>query len=128
MQVQAFAVEAQVYSPQAADALAAIWEDGILLAFACWRSVLDEAELLAIAVAPICRGKGLGKRLLSQLIALWQAQALKIIFLEVREHNLIAQSVYKHCGFREIGRRHAYYPPLRNEIERENAVLMQKEC
>lgn len=128
MQVQAFAVEAQVYSPQAADALAAIWEDGILLAFACWRSVLDEAELLAIAVAPICRGKGLGKRLLSQLIALWQAQALRIIFLEVREHNLIAQSVYKHCGFREIGRRRAYYPSLRNEIEREDAVLMQKEC
>lgn len=126
-QLRSLAAAAQVYAPLPHDDLLLFWQDKCLLAFAAWASVLDEAQLLAIAVAQTQRRQGIGAALLSQLMQLWQERAVKSVFLEVRETNIAAQSLYEKFGFRQTGRRRAYYPPLQEKTERENAVLMQKE-
>lgn len=85
--------------------------------------VLDEVHLLNITVAPDYQGQGWARVMLDGL-RLWainhQAQTL---WLEVRQSNTRAQSVYAAHGFVEVGRRKNYYPAAHNE--RENAIVMK---
>lgn len=73
------------------------------------RVILDEAELLTIAVHPQAQGQGLGARLL----ALFEAESLSrgaaTGFLEVSAANPTAQRLYARAGWRETGRRRGYY-------------------
>ena len=76
--------------------------------FTLSRRVVDEEELLLIAVAPEHRKKGLAKALLSALFGAAREQGIKRVFLEMRENNE-AEIVYRSCGFTPIGRRRDYY-------------------
>lgn len=76
--------------------------------FTLTRTILDEEELLLFAVSPAWRGRGLGKTLLQQLIETAPARGVKRIFLEMRDNNP-AESLYRNCGFRPVGRRPQYY-------------------
>ncbi|GAA0198546.1 ribosomal-protein-alanine N-acetyltransferase [Brevundimonas nasdae] len=79
--------------------------DGFILI----RVVLDEAEILTLAVRPSARRAGLGGRLVGQgAIAAAQAGAVRL-FLEVAEDNVAARALYERAGFGQIGRRKAYY-------------------
>ncbi|WP_292070921.1 ribosomal protein S18-alanine N-acetyltransferase [Brevundimonas sp. UBA7534] len=79
--------------------------DGFIL----MRAVLDEAEILTLAVRPSARGAGLGGRLVGQgAVRAAQAGATRI-FLEVAEDNAAARALYDRAGFRQIGRRRGYY-------------------
>lgn len=79
--------------------------DGFIL----MRVVLDEAEILTLAVRPAARGAGLGGRLAGQgAVRAAQAGATRI-FLEVAEDNAAARALYDRAGFRQIGRRRGYY-------------------
>lgn len=82
--------------------------------------ILDEVELLNIAVAPNFQGEGLGRALLHFLIEDVKAFAAKI-FLEVRASNIPAISLYKQHGFEQTGVRRAYYHAAHG---REDALLM----
>lgn len=77
------------------------------------RRVLDEAEILNIAVHPDFRRRGVGSELLS--LALKDASNRGVIkaYLEVRASNGPAIEFYKRHGFNESGRRVHYYasPP-----------------
>lgn len=77
--------------------------------FALGRVVAGEAELLTIAVRPDARRQGVGSRLLSDLIEAASERGAQSIFLEVAADNQAAISLYHMCGFREHGRRKAYY-------------------
>lgn len=72
-----------------------------------------EWELENIAVAPAERRKGLGKQLLEALVVAARTTNSEAVFLEVRDSNTAARSLYEKAGFELTGRRKAYYtnPP-----------------
>jgi len=76
--------------------------------FALSRGVLDEEELLLIAVDPAYRGRGIGRALLERYIQAAQARGKTRLFLEMREGNP-ADPLYRRAGFEPIGRRRNYY-------------------
>lgn len=95
--------------------------DGVTSGIAAVMHVLDESELLEIAVQPAMQGRGYGKALLAQAIALARRNGAVRMFLEVRESNARARKMYTSFGFEETGRRKSYYP---TENGREDAILM----
>lgn len=82
--------------------------DGQPAGFALSRMIVDEAELLLIAVRPSFRGKGIGKDLLVQTCKAAASKGAKRLHLEVRDGNEAAQ-LYETSGFVRIGRRKDYY-------------------
>ena len=84
--------------------------------------VLDEVHLLNITVAPARQRQGWARILLDAL-ALWSRQRqAQWIWLEVRESNVRARSIYAAHGYQEVGLRKNYYPM--HDGPREHAVLM----
>lgn len=84
--------------------------DGEPLGFVMSRKAADEAEILSIVVAPAGRGDGLGRELLASHLARLAEERVVHVFLEVEEGNEPAERLYRHFGFREVGRRKGYYP------------------
>lgn len=80
-------------------------DDGFILC----RTVVDEAEILTLAVRPEARGQGLGLKLVSAAAELAKASGAVSLFLEVAEDNRPARALYHRAGFAEAGRRKAYY-------------------
>ncbi|MCB2077424.1 MAG: GNAT family N-acetyltransferase [Novosphingobium sp.] len=76
--------------------------------FSLSRSSLDEEELLLFAVDPTFRRKGLGQRMLVQLVADAKTRDIRRLMLEMRRGNP-AESLYRTFGFRPIGERKNYY-------------------
>ncbi|MGV1683729.1 GNAT family N-acetyltransferase [Sphingopyxis sp. NJF-3] len=76
--------------------------------FSAARVAGPESELLLLAVNPLWRGRGVGRRLIDD----WQAWAAREgaedYFLEMRADNSAAR-LYREAGFSECGRRPAYY-------------------
>ena len=81
-----------------------------------------EMHLLNLTVTPAHQRRGLGARLLDELIAHCQSERLDDLWLEVRESNLAAQALYAKAGFATVGIRKDYYPLEGNR--REHAVVM----
>jgi [ribosomal protein S18]-alanine N-acetyltransferase len=80
-----------------------------LQAFAIARVVLDEWELENIVVAGETRCRGLGTRLLEELLQIARARGAKGVFLEVRQSNQAARALYEKWAFLESGHRRRYY-------------------
>jgi ribosomal-protein-alanine N-acetyltransferase len=80
-----------------------------LLGFSLSRAVLDEAELLLVAVLPRARGRDIGRGLIDQALLDSRRRGCGRMFLEVRENNDAARKLYHACGFFDIGRRSNYY-------------------
>ncbi len=76
--------------------------------FALTRQVLDEEEILLIAVLPEHRGKGIGKQLLQEVIDRARNRSVTRVFLEMRDGNP-AEHLYRGFGFEKIGHRAGYY-------------------
>ena len=91
-------------------------EDGAPRGYLAARTVLDETEILAIAVDPAARGRGIGRALLDGLIER-RGKQTKIV-LEVRASNAAARALYAACGFVQTGVRRGYY-----QLPPEDAVL-----
>ncbi len=81
-------------------------EDAI--GFVLSRLVLDEEELLLVAIVPEYRGKGLGKRLIERSAAASRDNGVVQVFLEMRANNP-AERIYRAAGFEPIGMRKDYY-------------------
>nr|WP_279614707.1 GNAT family N-acetyltransferase [Sphingomicrobium astaxanthinifaciens] len=82
--------------------------------FALWRTLLDESELLLLAIDPAHQGKGLGKLLLDRFIDHAKSAGAHRLHLEVRDGNP-AVHFYERAGFRIAGRRREYYRGLHGE-------------
>ncbi|MFZ0134916.1 MAG: ribosomal protein S18-alanine N-acetyltransferase [Desulfobacterales bacterium] len=80
-----------------------------VLGYACMRLVLDEINLLKIAVAPYWRRKNVGTRLLDNCLRLAHQKGAKKAYLEVRRSNWAARNFYWKFGFRLVGTRPGYY-------------------
>ena len=71
--------------------------------------VAEEWEIENIAIAGSARRRGLGTRLLGELLDLARAKGAEAVFLEVRESNRVARALYEKWAFLESGRRRRYY-------------------
>ena len=83
--------------------------------------VLDEGEMVRIAIAPNFRHQGIGQALLNYTGKACQEKGVSKILLEVRESNESARRFYTHYGFGEDGIRKNFY-----DNPKEDAVLMSK--
>lgn len=95
--------------------------DSELVGFAIFSVVAAEATLLNIGVAASYHGRGLGRQLLESMLELVKSEGAETCLLEVRQSNIVAQSLYHAIGFYEVGRRGNYYPAKKG---REDAILM----
>ena len=93
--------------------------DGVVAGYICPMLVLDEGEILDVAVRFDCRGKGVGGVLVRRAIGELGALGARVVCLEVRVSNLSALTLYQRLGFRETGRRKGYYE------NGEDAILME---
>ena len=88
-----------------------------LLGYVGTRRVLDEWEIVNVAVDPAFRREHLGSRLLEAVLGEARDRAVRRIFLDVRESNAPARGLYEKYGFRPIARRKHYYDhPVENAI------------
>ena len=82
---------------------------GNVVGFIVGRQVEDEWEIENVAVTGSARRCGLGSRLVGELLDLVRSRGGKSVFLEVRESNGAARSLYEKWAFLEVGRRKMYY-------------------
>lgn len=97
-------------------------ENDRVLGYIGSQSVPPEADIMNLAVAPDCRGKGIGRELLTAMMAYLHSRNIETLFLEVRPSNTPARNLYASLGFVEAGRRKKYYV---NPIE--DALILRKE-
>ena len=109
------------------EALTSPWTFGIVgqtgrgvMGYLIAREVAGTGEVLNLAVAPEARRRGLGGTLLRAGLVALRHRRVTEVFLEVRESNHSAQSLYLGHGFRPVGQRASYY---RNP--REDAVVLR---
>ncbi len=95
-------------------------QDAIVVGFIVGRQVEDEWEIENIAVTGTARRRGLGSRLVGELLDLVRSRGGKSVFLEVRESNRAARSLYEKWAFIEVGRRKTYY-----QNPAEDALVLQ---
>ena len=84
-------------------------QSGTVVGFIVGRQVEDEWEIENIAVTGAARRCGLGSRLVGELLDLVRSRGGKSVFLEVRDSNRAARSLYEKWAFLEVGRRKMYY-------------------
>ncbi|MFL5619820.1 MAG: ribosomal protein S18-alanine N-acetyltransferase [Gemmatimonadaceae bacterium] len=81
-----------------------------------------EAEIADLAVAPEARRLGIGRALLERALAELREAAVQTVYLEVRESNQAARTLYESNGFESVGRRRGYY---RSPVE--DALVLRRE-
>lgn len=82
--------------------------------------VLDEIHILNIAVRSDFRRQGVAAELLNFLFQRGAGKRIKSVYLEVRESNEAARTLYAKFGFTELGLRKSYYQ------DGENALVMHR--
>ncbi len=80
-----------------------------LVAYISFYQVLDELEILNIAVLPQFRRQGLGEYLLTKTLQVAGKMGMNNAVLEVRTTNIAARALYERVGFECVGSRLKYY-------------------
>jgi ribosomal-protein-alanine N-acetyltransferase len=83
--------------------------DAQVIGFVASRQAADQAEILNIAVHRDFRRKGVASALLLAALDTFSRSAVSAVFLELRESNLPARTLYQCHGFVTSGRRKSYY-------------------
>ena len=86
------------------------------------QTVIDETDMMNVAVHPDFRRQGIAEALVTSLVEQLKSMGSRCLTLEVRASNAPALALYEKLGFSEIGRRKNYY---RNP--REDALILRKE-
>lgn len=79
-----------------------------VVGFSLYRTIVDDAELLLLAVVPAAQGRGIGRLLLEHFVEEAKKSGAARIHLEVRDGN-DATRVYEAAGFAQSNRRRNYY-------------------
>ena len=96
--------------------------DGVVAGYVGSQSVLGEADMMNLAVAPGFRRRGIGRELVQVLIERLKERGVHILILEVRVSNEAAIALYSDLGFEQVGRRPNYYAH-----PKEDALILRKE-
>ena len=101
----------------------ALWlvavEDGVVAGYVGSQTVLQEADMMNIAVSESYRRRGIARMLVEELIRQLDAYQLT---LEVRASNAPAIALYEKLGFTQVGLRKNYY-----HKPKEDALILRKE-
>ena len=92
-----------------------------ILGYCSMMTVLDEGDILNVAVRSDRQKEGIGQFLVDSMLRMSEMQGIRLVHLEVRQGNGTARRLYQRLGFKEDGLRRDYYE---NPVE--NAVLMTK--
>jgi len=91
-------------------------EDGEVAGYYAYMHVLDEVHILNVAVLPVLQGRGLGSRMMEEMLA-HLPEGTVAVTLEVRVGNAVARRLYEKYGFKSAGVRPGYY------MDGEDAVI-----
>jgi ribosomal-protein-alanine N-acetyltransferase len=80
-----------------------------LVGYLIAHTVLDEAHIVSLGLAPEWRGKGGGRLLLSDYLRVAELEGVTSISLDVRVSNVKARALYEAGGFSVVGIRRHYY-------------------
>ena len=97
-------------------------DDDLILGYVGSQTVMDESDMMNLAVLPQCRRQGIGEKLVASLIEHLMNRGSVSLTLEVRISNSNAIALYQKMGFSQVGRRPNYY---RNP--KEDAFILRKE-
>jgi [ribosomal protein S18]-alanine N-acetyltransferase len=92
-------------------------EGGVVVAFAVTWHVADELHVLNVATRADRRRRGIGRRVMDQVIAYARAHRVKHVLLEVRRSNRAAIALYRGVGFFAMGVRARYYADDEDAVE-----------
>lgn len=81
-----------------------------VVAYVVVANIIDEADLLNVAVSEPWRQQGLARYLIEQQKSTLKDQGMARFFLEVNVSNTAAIHLYEQLGFCVVGRRKGYYP------------------
>ena len=86
------------------------------------QTVMDESDMMNLAVAPACRRQGIARALITALMKALQKKGSGSLTLEVRASNAGAIALYESMGFLAVGRRPNYY-----FHPKEDALILRKD-
>jgi ribosomal-protein-alanine N-acetyltransferase len=86
-----------------------LWDDGEVRGFVLARKVMDEAQILDLAVRPGDQRKGVGRSLLEALAERAADSGCVKLSLEVDAGNASALAFYRDTGYAVVGRRRKFY-------------------
>jgi ribosomal-protein-alanine N-acetyltransferase len=93
--------------------------------FVLARLAAGEGEILTVAVARSLRRAGLGWKLMDAVLRELHSERAEALFLEVDETNGPAIALYRRLGFREVGKRPAYYD--HDQGQKSAALVMRRD-
>ena len=91
-----------------------------VIGFICFRNVIEESELLDIAVHPDYRRRGIGKKLMQFYIDFSRRRGIHTLYLEVNASNQSAIQLYQGFTYEVSGVRKKFYQG------KSDALLMKK--
>ena len=97
----------------------AVIEGGQVIGYGGFWMVVDEAHITTVAISPEPQGKGIGRRLMVELLLRAKENGMACSTLEVRAGNAPAIHLYENLGYVSVAKRKAYYPD-----NQEDAVVM----
>ena len=114
-------IESELCYPSGIQLLACNPESSKIMGWCCARFLEPEAELLKIATSKIHRRKGIATNLLEELFSICRKEHCSRIFLEVREKNFAALTLYQNLGFIQHSRREKYF-----QAPEDNCLILVK--
>lgn len=84
-------------------------QGGEVLGYVGSQSVLDEADMMNLAVRETARRQGIAKALVCALCRKLSEKGVQSLTLEVRDSNEPAIRLYEALGFTQVGKRPNYY-------------------
>jgi ribosomal-protein-alanine N-acetyltransferase len=93
--------------------------DGNVVGYGGFWMVVDEAHITTVAVAKEFQRKGIGRKMMIELLTRAKAQGMACSTLEVRAGNEPAIKLYENLGYVTAARRKSYYPD-----NKEDALVM----
>jgi [ribosomal protein S18]-alanine N-acetyltransferase len=83
--------------------------DASVVGFVIARCATDEWEIENVLVAPEHRGRGVGSKIIRDVLLRAQVAGATSVLLEVRGSNLAARRLYEKLGFSQQRQRRSYY-------------------